>query len=225
MRATNSLKAWTWIIAAALASLLLPVRAVGASQGDSAAVVAADAAALDSAILADSVALITELLVANGATQARATPAAAAIMKYTRLRGLDPLLVVGIIGVENATLAPRSRSHVGASGVMQVMPFWKRYIRDCGDDLRNTDVNICFGTRILRIALDETKTVREALLRYNGCVRTPGCQAYASAVFSRAGRAVLMSRTAARTAARTAPSGVVAVAGPAKGAAAPASGI
>jgi len=119
---------------------------------------------------------------------------AAAIMKYARLHRLDPLLVVGIIGVENATLAPRARSRVGATGVMQVMPSWKRDIRDCGDDLREPHVNVCFGTRILRIALDASATVRQALLRYNGCVRAKGCRAYPAAVFGRAGYAVLHRR-------------------------------
>ena len=142
----------------------------------------------------DSVHLIAMLLTTNGATRERALPAAAAIMKYARLHALDPLLVVGVIGVENAALKPRARSRVGARGVMQVMPSWRQDIRNCGDDLRLIQVNVCFGTRILRIALDQSTSVREALLRYNGCVRTPGCHKYADAVFSWAGRALLLSR-------------------------------
>jgi soluble lytic murein transglycosylase-like protein len=145
----------------------------------------------------DSVGLIAMLLTTNGATSARALPAAAAIMKYARLHALDPLLVVGVIGVENAALKPRARSRVGARGVMQVMPSWRQDIRNCGDDLRLIQVNVCFGTRILRIALDQSTSVREALLRYNGCVRTPGCHKYADAVFSWAGRALLLSRASA----------------------------
>jgi soluble lytic murein transglycosylase-like protein len=152
----------------------------------------------------DSVGLIAQLLTTNGATRERALPAAAAIMKYARLHALDPLLVVGVIGAENASLKPRARSRVGARGVMQVMPSWRRDIRDCGDDLRLIHVNVCFGTRILRIALDETSTVREALLRYNGCVRTPGCHRYADAVFAWAGRALVLSRAAELSAAPTA---------------------
>jgi soluble lytic murein transglycosylase-like protein len=148
----------------------------------------------DSVALADSVRLVTQLLTANGAPAERAAPAAAAIMKYARLHRLDPLLVVGIIGVENAALVPRARSRVGATGVMQVMPLWKRYITDCGDDLRRIEVNVCFGTRILRIALDETTSVRQALLRYNGCVRSPGCHAYPTSVFSWVGRALVLAR-------------------------------
>lgn len=200
------------LLSAALVLLATPLVRTSAAQTDTVAVAAAApsvpptalpsvlpaarpaAPADDSATLADSTQLIARLLAANGAPLDRAAAAAAAIVKYARLRALDPLLVVGIIGVENASLTPRARSRVGASGVMQVMPMWKRYIRDCGDDLRHVDVNICFGTRILRMALDETRTVREALLRYNGCVRAPGCHRYAAAVFSQAGRAVLMSR-------------------------------
>lgn len=193
-------------IVTAVAVLLLPLHNALAAQGDSAlaAPVLPSEEALrslqawsDSAALADSVQLITRLLTANGAPAARATPVAEAIMKYARVHALDPLLVVGIIGVENATLAPGARSSVGARGVMQVMPLWKRYITNCGTDLRQVEVNICFGTRVLRIALDETNSVREALLRYNGCVRAPGCHSYPTSVFSWVGRAMVMARTPA----------------------------
>jgi hypothetical protein len=78
--------------------------------------------------------------------------------------------------------------------------------------MQDVRTNVCLGTAVLRIALDASDSVREALLRYNGCVRTPGCSRYATAVFGRAGHAVLMSRLgeepaptslAARLAART----------------------
>jgi soluble lytic murein transglycosylase-like protein len=192
------------LIATAVVSLASPAVSTAAAQMDTntaVPVVAQDSTiatgATTAAASTDSSQLIANLLTANGAPRERAVPAAAAIMKYARLRSLDPLLIVGIIGVENATLVSRARSRVGASGVMQVMPFWKKHIRDCGDDLRQVAVNVCFGTRILQIALDESRTVKEALLRYNGCVRAPNCSRYASAVFSSAGRAILMSRVAA----------------------------
>ncbi|HEU4565684.1 MAG TPA: transglycosylase SLT domain-containing protein [Gemmatimonadaceae bacterium] len=195
--------AWSFAAAVAMAA---PNVEGAAAQVDSAAVVSVEAGGalaggadaltteLATELADDSVRLVTDLLVANGAPAARAKPVAAAIMKYARLRSLDPLLIVGIIGVENATLVRRSRSRAGATGVMQVMPSWKRDIRDCGTDLHDVNVNVCFGTRILQIAISETKTLREALLRYNGCVRAPGCHTYASAVFSRAGRALLLAR-------------------------------
>jgi soluble lytic murein transglycosylase-like protein len=200
------------ILALLLVLLLAPLHDGAAQLPDTARRIAVDSArgevvATDSAPRApavDSVRLVARLLTANGATRERALPAAAAIVKYARLHALDPLLVVGVIGAENASLKPRARSRVGARGVMQVMPSWRRDIRDCGDDLRLIHVNVCFGTRILRIALDETSTVREALLRYNGCVRTPGCHRYADAVFAWAGRALVLSRAAELSAAPTA---------------------
>lgn len=187
---------------AAFAVRLVVDSAVGeVARTDSVAVVAATldtlVVSLPETMMIDSVRLVTRLLVANGAPEHRARPAAQAIMKYARLRALDPLLLVGIIGVENAELVPRSRSHVGATGVMQVMPFWKKYIRDCGSNLSDVHTNVCFGTRILRIAMDETTSLRAALLRYNGCVKTPGCSKYASHVFSRTGQALILSRAIA----------------------------
>ncbi|HZF66536.1 MAG TPA: transglycosylase SLT domain-containing protein [Gemmatirosa sp.] len=153
-----------------------------------------DSLAADSAAFADSVRQVTRWLVANGAPEHRARPVARAVMTYSRMRGIDPLLVVGVIGVENAELVTRSRSRVGARGVMQVMPFWLKDIPQCGTDMHDVRVNVCLGTAVLRIALDASTSVREALLRYNGCVRTPGCSRYATAVFGRAGHAVLMTR-------------------------------
>ena len=211
-------------IAHALAAALLVVagRAV-AAQADTAATVAAAAdtthlvpeapaaapaaPATDSAPPADSVRHVARLLVANGAPEHRATTVAAAVMKYARLRAIDPLLLVGVIGVENASLSPGARSRAGARGVMQVMPFWKKDIRGCGADMHDVNVNICLGTAVLRIALDASRSVREALLRYNGCVRAPGCTKYATAVFGRAGHALLMTRLAEGA---TAPASVVA---------------
>ena len=161
----------------------------------------------DSAVLADSVNTVTRWLVANGAPEGRARLAAAHIMEFARLRALDPLLVVGVIGVENASLSPRARSRAGARGVMQVMPSWRKDVRGCGNDLQSLRANICLGTAVLRIALDASETVREALLRYNGCVRAPGCGVYASAVFGRAGYALIASRRDSTASPKRAPSG------------------
>ena len=188
---------------------VVPAAVLPVDSSDSARAVPVAIAPAAAPLPIDSVHLIAMLLTTNGATRERALPAAAAIMKYARLHALDPLLVVGVIGVENAALKPRARSRVGARGVMQVMPSWRQDIRNCGDDLRLIQVNVCFGTRILRIALDQSTSVREALLRYNGCVRTPGCHKYADAVFSWAGRALLLSRAStpvALPAAASAPS-------------------
>jgi soluble lytic murein transglycosylase-like protein len=158
----------------------------------------------DSAVLADSVHLVTRWLMANGAAETRARVVAKHVLEFARRRALDPLLVVGVIGVENAELKPRARSSAGARGVMQVMPSWKKDIRDCGNDMHDVRANICFGTAVLRIALDASKSVREALLRYNGCVKAPGCRIYATAVLGRVGNAMIATRQA-DTSAATAP--------------------
>lgn len=157
----------------------------------------------DSVALADSVQLVARWLVANGASEARAGRVAAAVMHYARQRALDPLLVVGVIGVENATLVPHARSRAGARGIMQVMPSWKRDIPECGRDMHDVRVNVCLGTAVLRIALDASRTVREALLRYNGCLQGRACAAYPTAVFGRSGYALLATRQPWRVASRT----------------------
>jgi soluble lytic murein transglycosylase-like protein len=161
-----------------------------------------EAAVADSAALVDSVRIIARWLVANGAPERRANGVAKLVMEFARLRALDPLLVVGVIGVENATLSPRARSRAGARGVMQVMPSWRKDIPGCGRDIHDLRVNVCLGTAVLRIALDASESVREALLRYNGCAHARGCAVYASAVFGRAGYALLASR---QPASRSAP--------------------
>lgn len=143
----------------------------------------------------DEVALVTRLLEANGADSLRAREVAPYVVRYAERAELDPLLVVGVIGVENHRLVPKARSHAGARGIMQIMPFWTKYYSSkCGMNLAADSVNVCYGTNILRANLDATGNLRSALLRYNGCVRSPGCTQYPTQVFARAGRAILAAR-------------------------------
>ncbi|MGH7627177.1 MAG: transglycosylase SLT domain-containing protein [Gemmatimonadaceae bacterium] len=147
-------------------------------------------------VVSDSVRLITSLLRANGASESRARVVAAAVVRHARSQSIDPLLLVGVIGVENPQLDIRARAHDGSVGVMQVQPFWRKQIKGCGDDLRNADVNVCYGTRILRMAIDSSDSLTEALRRYNGCRgKSERCARYTNAVFSRAGRALLLARS------------------------------
>ncbi len=136
----------------------------------------------DTMVLRDSVRVVARLLRANGAPGERADVVARAIVKYARQHALDLFLVVGMIGVENPRLESRAHSGAGAVGIMQVMPLWKRAIRSCGEDLLDVDVNVCFGTRILRLALDGSRSIAGALRRYNGCSRGQKCERYVSAV-------------------------------------------
>lgn len=114
----------------------------------------------------------------------------AALVKEGRRRNIGTQLLVGILLTENPWLDPRATSSVGARGLMQVMPFhagkW-----DCGSvDLFDIDSNICHGVAVLADNLDHSRTLRQALRAYNGCVRganTPDCWKYPNHVY-RTGR-------------------------------------
>jgi soluble lytic murein transglycosylase-like protein len=87
----------------------------------------------------------------------------------SRRAGLDPAMVLGLIQVESA-FRKYAVSPVGASGYMQVMPFWTRIIGD-GDrgKLFNMQTNLRFGCSILRMYIDMEKgDLYLALGRYNG---------------------------------------------------------
>jgi hypothetical protein len=103
---------------------------------------------------------------------------ASAIVKEGRKRSIGTSLLVGVLLTENPLLDPRATSHVGARGLMQVMPFhagqW-----GCGSrDLFDVESNICHGVAVLADNLYRSRTLPQALLGYNGCVRgtnTPDC--------------------------------------------------
>lgn len=135
---------------------------------------------------------LAEVLIARTPVDsARADEIALALTREGLGVGLDPRLLLAVMLVENPWLDPLAESPVGAVGLMQVMPFhagaW-----DCpGDDLTDTDLNICHGAQILASALERSKgDLDVALLRYNGCVRgvnTPDCHSYPSWVYREAG--------------------------------------
>ncbi|MDQ6716986.1 MAG: lytic transglycosylase domain-containing protein [Gemmatimonadota bacterium] len=104
-----------------------------------------------------------------------------ALVREGHRQNISPELLVGVVLTEDPELNPRARSHVGARGIMQVMPFhsgkW-----GCGSgDLFDVEANICHGVKILKQAIADTPNMRVALLRYNGCVRgknTRDCHSY-----------------------------------------------
>jgi hypothetical protein len=114
---------------------------------------------------------------------------AAAIVKEGRRRNIGSQLLVGVLLTENPWLDPRATSSVGARGLMQVMPFhagkW-----GCGSaDLFDVESNICHGVAVLADNLSHSKSLPQALWRYNGCVRgtnTPDCWKYPRIVLKRA---------------------------------------
>ena len=117
---------------------------------------------------------------------------AAALVKESRRRKIGSSLLVGVLLTENPWLDPRATSFVGARGLMQVMPFhagkW-----GCGsNDLFDIESNICHGVAVLAENLGRSRTLSQALLGYNGCVRgtnTPDCWKYPTKVFRGARKA------------------------------------
>ena len=115
-----------------------------------------------------------------------------AVIREAHQQQVAASLIAAVLVTENTTLKPWAESHVGAVGLMQVMPMHAGQLGCESSDLVDIDSNICHGTRILARNLRRTgSTPTTALLRYNGCVRgtnTPDCHRYPSKVLARAGQ-------------------------------------
>ena len=84
-----------------------------------------------------------------------------AVVRQSRAIGLDPAYVYGLIRQESRFILD-ARSHVGASGLMQIMPATARWTaRKIGLEgfrpsmINELDTNILIGTSYLKLALDE----------------------------------------------------------------------
>ncbi len=89
------------------------------------------------------------------------TPFRELVLKRTREIGLDPAYVYGLIRQESRFIMD-ARSHVGASGLMQIMPATARETaRHIGlvgftpDQINHRETNITIGTAYLKRALDD----------------------------------------------------------------------
>jgi soluble lytic murein transglycosylase-like protein len=100
--------------------------------------------------------------------------------------GIDPQIIFALIEVESNFRAD-AVSHVGAIGLMQVMPFWTDVLSRGGSrELFEPRVNIRYGCLILRHYLDlEKGDLDRALGRYNGSL---GKMTYPNLVYDRLGR-------------------------------------
>lgn len=82
--------------------------------------------------------------------------------------GVPPDLVLAVIQIESA-FDPYAVSRVGAQGMMQVMPFWKKEIGREQDNLIDLETNLRYGCTILKYYIDREKgRWAEGLARYNG---------------------------------------------------------
>ncbi|WP_077530866.1 lytic transglycosylase domain-containing protein [Vreelandella utahensis] len=96
-------------------------------------------------------------------------------------RDLSPEVVLAVIQVESG-FDRFAISPVGAQGLMQVMPFWKKEIGRPDDNLTKIETNLVYGTTILAHYLErEDGNLAKALARYNGSV---GKTWYAERVFN-----------------------------------------
>ncbi|MFN7154070.1 MAG: transglycosylase SLT domain-containing protein [Acidovorax sp.] len=89
------------------------------------------------------------------------TPFRNAVVERAQGIGLDPAYVYGLIRQESRFIMD-ARSHVGASGLMQVMPATARWTAKkiglngfTADQINDRDTNITIGTAYLKLALDD----------------------------------------------------------------------
>jgi soluble lytic murein transglycosylase-like protein len=95
---------------------------------------------------------------------------------------LDPELVLAVIDVES-NFERYAVSIAGASGLMQIMPFWLDEIGRPDDNLFHINTNLRFGCTILKYYLDlEDGDLQRALGRYNGSL---GRRTYPNKVLDR----------------------------------------
>lgn len=90
------------------------------------------------------------------------------VHREARRAGVPPEFVLAVIEVESH-FNRYAVSRVGAQGMMQVMPFWKKEIGREEDNLIDLETNLRYGCTILKYYYDRAKgDWAEALARYNG---------------------------------------------------------
>jgi soluble lytic murein transglycosylase len=103
-----------------------------------------------------------------------------AVVKRSREINLDPAYVYGLIRQESRFIMD-ARSHVGASGLMQVMPATAKWtakkiglVNFTPDQITDRDTNIAIGTGYLKLVLDDFGgSMPLATAAYNAGPRRP----------------------------------------------------
>lgn len=132
-----------------------------------------DSARLEAALLREhSHVPLARVLSRRSGNPLIADRAAAAVLEEARRLRLSPSLVAAVLLVENTPLDTTALSVAGAVGLMQVMPVHGGAMGCASAELREVESNICHGTRVLKMYMRRTRTLRMALRRYNGCVGT-----------------------------------------------------
>jgi soluble lytic murein transglycosylase-like protein len=134
---------------------------------------------------------LAQVLRRRGGNPTIADRAATAVLRESRRLRLSPSLIAAVLLVENTPMDTTALSLAGAIGLMQVMPVHGGAMGCPSPGLLEVEANICHGTRVLKMYLRRTRTVRAALQRYNGCVgalRTRRCLRYPARVLRMASR-------------------------------------
>ncbi len=100
---------------------------------------------------------------------------------YAHRFDFSPELILSVIAVESQ-FDHFAISHVGARGLMQVMPFWKEKLGSKDDNLFEIETNIRYGCAILRMYKDRYGSLSRALAAYNGSL---GATGYPARVYAR----------------------------------------
>ena len=116
---------------------------------------------------------VTELVKASGLPERQQRRLAVAIVREARRNNIDPLLVVAVIRCESS-FNNYAVSHVGAMGLMQVMPDTGKYLADKAgfqlgrsSNLFDAETNVELGTAYLADLIQRFGTVERALVAYN----------------------------------------------------------
>jgi soluble lytic murein transglycosylase-like protein len=102
---------------------------------------------------------------------------------------VDPLLILAVMAVESR-YNPVAESHVGARGLMQIIPRWhqEKLLEHGGEyALLDPEVNIQVGAQILREYLSRAGDMQAGLQMYNGALDEPTAR-YAGKVLAEKAR-------------------------------------
>lgn len=105
-------------------------------------------------------------------------PALLAAEESAEEHGFDPLLIVAIMAVESS-FNPKAESHMGAQGLMQVIPRFHQDKIGAGRDkyaLFDPVLNVRVGTLVLQEGVQRYGTLQRALQYYNGSLKDPNAR-------------------------------------------------
>lgn len=118
---------------------------------------------------AENVIYLKMMMLAPDLDPALGAEIAMLVHRYAKLYGHDPDLILSIMYVESK-FNPNAVSSKGATGLMQIMPLWKKVL-GIKEELTDPETSIKYGLQILGFYREMYKDVETALIAYN---RGPG---------------------------------------------------